>query len=346
MGIVPLHCLVFDRDGMGQFPIHESLSYARIACDLVGDSQRVDLQRIIFAEMRHRVQLKLSLGERVVITNDLVADEKAQLIGIAKEQGAYVIDGMTDMQPVISGLSIDRLRTAYRGITVVGDIHGDAEQLRNALAWARSRQHFVWLLGDIIDYGKDTLVCADIAYEAVMYGHAGLSIGNHERKIARWLDQKQSRLNEGNRVTIDALQRLQTTDRRCWIGRFRAILAHATLMTQIGDVTLTHAAVHPSLWSTQPEQQSIEQFALYGQGETNGKYRRVRHWVNAIPKGQMVLVGHDVIAALPLILTGTLGGQVVFLDTGCGKGGYLSTADLRFSSDGLRLECFNRFGGT
>jgi protein phosphatase len=345
MQLVPLHCLLFDPQRMGKYLAHEMLSCERIMYDLVGDSQRQDLHRIIFSEMRHRVQLKLSLGERVVLTDKLTSDEQAQLAAIAHEQGASVLHDIVDPMPVLRDSSIERLRKSYRGITVIGDIHGDANQLRQALGWAKSRQHFAWLLGDIVDYGRDTLVCVETVYEAVMHGRAGLSIGNHERKIARWLDQKQPRLNTGNKVTVEALSRLSAYDRRRWVGRFRALLAHAALMTRFGNITLTHAAVHPSLWSSRPEQPGIEQFALYGQGETNGKYHRVRHWVDAVPKGQIVLVGHDVIAALPTILTGALGGQAVFLDTGCGKGGHLSTADLRFSENELRLECFNRFDG-
>lgn len=343
MRVVPLHCLVFDQRRLGQYPAHEVLARERISYDLVGNSQRVDLHRIIFGEVRHRMQLKLSLGERVVIVDELTAEEASQLAAIAHEQGASVMHDVAEPMPVLAGVSLAQLRQNYRGITVIGDVHGDVVRLRHALGWACSRQHYAWLLGDILDYGGDTLACVETVYDAVMQGRAGLSIGNHERKIARWVDQKQTRLNDGNKVTIEALNRLSACERRRWVGRFRALLAHANLLTQFDNVTLTHAAVHPSLWSTKPEQHIIEQFALYGQGETNGRYRRVRYWVDAVPKGQTVLVGHDVIAALPLVLTGALGGQAVFLDTGCGKGGYLSTADLRFTETGLRLECFNRF---
>ena len=341
---IPLHCLILAKESAG-FAAHECLSLRTILQDLVGDAERRDLHGISYLEMRHRVELKLSLGERVVVLTDgLSHADMTDLAERADKQGAHVMRVAADRIEPIRPPTLARLRAEFHGVTVIGDIHGDLKQLQDALEWARSRHHFAWLLGDIIDYGGETLGCAEAAYHAVTHGHAGLILGNHERKIARWLDQKHIRVSDGNRVTIEALGQLKSDDRRRWIGRFRALLAHANLMTQMAEVTLIHAAVHPSLWTAQADQAAIEQYGLYGQGEINGKYHRVHHWVHEVPAGQMVLVGHNVISPLPLVITGRKGGQVVFLDTGCGKGGHLSTADLRFTEDGLRLECFNSYG--
>ena len=343
---IPLHCLILAKERADGFADHEWLSRGKILHDLVGDTGRQDLHGISYLEMRHRVELKLSLGERVVVLVDgLSKADTEDLADRADRQGAHVMRIAKDSVEPILPPTLSRLRAEYLGITVIGDIHGDLKQLQEALGWAQSRRHFAWLLGDIIDYGADTLGCAEAAYHAVTHGYAGLILGNHERKIARWLDQKHIRVNDGNRVTIDALALLRPEERRRWVGRFRALLSHANLMMQLAQITLIHAAVHPSLWTAQADESSIEQYGLHGQGETNGKYHRVHHWVHEVPHGQMVLVGHNVISPLPLVITGQKGGQVVFLDTGCGKGGHLSTADLRFAEDGsLRLECFNRFG--
>lgn len=341
---IPLHCLVLAKTRADGFAAHEYLSRRAILHDLVGDTERSDLHGIVYLEMRHRVELKLSLGERVVVLSDgLSKADLDDLAARADKQGAHVMRIADDSLVPVRPPTLSRLRAEYQGITVIGDIHGDLKQLQEALGWAQSRRHFAWLLGDILDYGADTLACVDAVYHAVTHGHAGLILGNHERKIARWLDQKHIRVSDGNRVTIDALAQLKLDDKRRWISRFRALLAHASLMTQMADTTLIHAAVHPSLW-TEPDQAAVEQYGLYGQGEINGKYHRVHHWVHEVPHGQMVLVGHNVLSPLPLVITGQKGGQVVFLDTGCGKGGHLSTADLRFVGDDLRLECFNRFG--
>jgi hypothetical protein len=350
--VIPFHCLVLtDCDHLDLFPQHERLSRQIITHDLVGDGRR-DLHAIVLAELRHRIGLKLSLGQRVaVLVDDLSLDEQHQLRNLASEQGATVIAANTAMQPV-PALPVDvyaYLRTTWKGITVVGDLHGDLQSLTTALAWARGRQHFVWFLGDVIDYGPETLQTADAVYHAVMAGTAALIIGNHERKIARWLDQRGSgrphfRINDGNQVTIDALTGLGALPRRQWVGRFRSLLAHASLIQQISNISLLHAAAHPTLWGNTPNYHLIEQFALYGEADhSSGKFRRVHRWIDAVPAGQMVFVGHDVIGKFPIVVTGALGGRVVFLDTGCGTGGQLSTADLRFDESGLHLECFNRY---
>ena len=344
---IPFHCLVFcDRKRLALFPPHERLSPEIIALDLVGDARR-DLDSIVSAELRHRVGLKLSLGQRVAVAVD---DAQKHLLGtLATNQGARLIDLHTDM-PLVPALPmepLEYLRASWKGITVVGDVHGDLQALVAVMAWAEARQHFLWFLGDVIDYGADTLETTNRIYHAVMQGVAALILGNHERKIAKWLDQRDNgrhlRVNDGNLVTIRALESLKPVARKQWVGRFRSLLSHAVLMQQIEQITLVHGAVHPTLWTDTPNYPLIEQFALYGESDhSSGKFHRVHRWIDAVPKGQMVFIGHDVMAVLPTVVTGGNGGQVVFLDTGCGTGGYLSSADLRFTDSGLRLECFNR----
>jgi hypothetical protein len=348
--VIPFHCLVFCDDlQIDLFSPHERISYQRIAHDLVGHDAP-DLTAIITAEAQHKVELKLSLGQRVAVA---AADfPRRPLHDAACAQGASVQDIVgSPMPPLVASLPVrpyDYLQANWRGITVVGDVHGDLRSLTRALRWAQTRENYVWLLGDVVDYGADTLATADAAYTAVMGGTAAMILGNHERKIARWLGQGDHgrphlRITEGNRVTIDALNALKKMARQQWIGRFRSLLAHASLMQEIDNITLLHAAAHPSLWTKKPNTASTEQFALYGESDqSTGKFRRVHHWIDMVPAGKMVFIGHDTIGPFPTIVSGALGGQVVFLDTGCGTGGYLSSADLRFGDRGLQLECFNR----
>lgn len=352
MLVVPFHSLVFCSIARWQeFAVHERLSQDNITTDLVGGDRR-DLQAIVFSELCHRLGLKLSLGQRVAIADEMTTAQRGQLVSIATSQGASVIN--LNNQTLAGELPPEPeayLRARWKGVTVIGDLHGNLPAMQQALQWAAARQHFVWLLGDVIDYGADTLATAETAYHMVMQGEATLILGNHERKIARWLDQQDHgrshlRLNDGNRVTIAALNRLKPFVRKQWIGRFRALLGHAALLAQFSNITLLHAAAHPSLWEM-PNPTLIEQFALYGEADhSTGKFRRIHQWVDAVPAGQMVFVGHDVLSPFPTIITGARGGQVVFLDTGCGIGGHLSTADLRFTSEGLRLECFSHWRGS
>jgi hypothetical protein len=351
---IPLHSLVLceSLDRLDDFPLHERVSRSTIEQDLVGGVHRTELSDIVFDELRHRAGLKLSLGERVALyIGDLTIDEKYQMSSLATNQGASVIDivstetSIVPVKPHYDGT----LKSNWMGITVVGDLHGDCAALMEALRWARSRQNFTWLLGDIIDYGSQTLETMTAVYESVMRGEAGMILGNHEKKIARWLDQKDKgkvylRMSDGNKVTTRALDKLTPVARRRWIGQFRSLLAHSSLVYQFDQTVLVHAAAHASLWTNQIDNYAVEQFALYGESDNaGGKFRRTYNWVDQVPKGQMVFVGHDVLHSYPWVRTGTKGGQVVFLDTGCGKGGYLSSADLRFDGPTLRLECFKRY---
>lgn len=350
--VVPLHSLVFSTTvDLLHFSPHEIVEASAISNQLIGTGYRQEFPQVIFGEVRHRVALKLSLGERVVLcSRDYTPEQRRQLAGVAERQGAKVfgLDAPLAHAACVQALP-PRLRLAdlnhWAGITVIGDVHGEIEPLEQALAWAKSRNHLAWFLGDVVDYGAQTLAVMVRVYDAVMAGEAVMMLANHERKIARLLNNENNnfRMNEGNRVTIDAYDRLTERARLQWAGRFRALLAHTMTVRRIGDLTLMHAAAHPSLWG-QPDQQAIDQFALYGESENqNGQYRRTHRWVDQVPEGETVIVGHDILFQFPMVVRGAQGGRIIFLDTGCGKGGHLSSADFRFQNGSLRLECFKRY---
>lgn len=339
---IPLNSLVFCQNP-DRFPSHECLSKASVEWDLTG-ARSLD-QTIGFAELRHRVQVKLSIGERAVVSGPLTADEKHKLSLLASQLGLPVVDADAASIPVLP----DVVLSDWNGITVVGDLHGDLKAFQDAAQWARSRQHFMLLLGDVIDYGPKSLETMTAVYRAVMAGDATMLLGNHERKIARWLNQRDNgkvylRLSDGNRVTTQALERLNHARQQQWIGQFRSLLSHAQTFSVMKDMTFAHAAVHPSHWSARPDLNAIEKFAVNGEAEhKDGKYIRSHQWIDDVPKDQTVIVGHEIMHPYPLVKTGAKGGHIVFLDTGCGKGGRLSSADLRFSGSDLRLECFKMY---
>jgi protein phosphatase len=343
----PLHNLIFCNDFI-PFDPHECVDMHAVAADLTGRARRPELATIVFNELKHRVLLKLSLGERVVISpGQLSLLQQTQLDLAARNQGAFVhrLDtcafGAIQRTP-----KPESYRPQWQGITVIGDVHGDSEVLQQALDWGVARQHFIWFLGDVIDHGSRSLEAMVLVHDAVMQGGAGMILANHERKIARWLSQDGRhplRLSAGNKVTTTAYERLSGPARSIWAGQFRALLARSSLIEQIDTFTLAHAAVHPSYW-TAPDDQAIERYALYGEGDQmSGNYQRTHRWTDHIPAGQTVIVGHTKLAPLPMMITGKLGGHAVFLDTGSGKGGCLSSADLRYSASGLHLECFKKY---
>lgn len=365
------------------FPKYEIMVVEDIREELFGDRTRKDLDSVVFSEIHRRVTTKLRLGERVVVVApNLRKDSRISLADIGLTLGvpvfyilcydangdektkskfkaveydalrgdslAEVVDvrkqGFESIKKVPVDNSLDYLSSRYKGITVIGDVHGMYQSLLTTVEWAKDRNHFVLSLGDIIDYGHGSLETADEVYRMVMRGSGKMIIGNHERKIARWIDQNDRgrsmmRLSDGNRVTTQALHKAGSVVRDRWCSRFRGLVNQSTMSLTIGDFTFTHAAAHPSIWTGEEvDSRTVENFSLFGEYEPNidgEKPQRTYNWVSNIPKGKTVIVGHDTRSTLrPVIETNEQGGQAIFLDTGSGKGGTLSSVDLRFGNNG------------
>lgn len=253
---------------------------------------------------------------------------------------------------MISDNPYEQLKKSYAGITVVADVHGMHQSLISAIDWAKSRNHFIWFLGDMIDYGPGSLDVVEEVYRLVMKGEAGINIGNHERKIMRWIEQQEYdnrgtpiHLNDGNKVTTNAITKLDEMSRWRWCGKFQALVSMAKYYQTIGDFVFSHAAISPNVWNNENDFKDIERTALFGQTlqKDNGEWIRLYDWCEEVPQGKTVFVGHDTRSMIsPVVVDNSNGGKIIFLDTGAGKGGYLTTADLRFTNNGMKIENFNR----
>lgn len=379
---------------LAAFPRYDIISADDVRYELGGDASRRDIDGIVFSEIHRRVETKLRIGERVVVNaanlrrdgrialaniginlgvpvfylicDDPEADPQLRQRFVSAERDVLRGDGgvaeaidlrAVGIQPVIkiTNGSTAALRERFNGITVIGDIHGMHHALLAALDWARDRKHFVVFLGDVVDYGPGTLECADEVYRTVMRGNGELIVGNHERKIVRWIDQPDRgrhmmRLSDGNKVTTTALANLGNPQRDRWMAKFRGLVSRSPLTLSLDNYVFTHAAVHQSWWTAQPDHKNVENFSLFGEFEPSAvkftaenRPRRTYNWVNAVPANTTVLVGHDARSHVsPLTQTNDEGGRAVFLDTGSGKGGYLSSVDLRFTPEGLKMENFTR----
>lgn len=395
--LIPLNCLIIaigpniennKRELKKYFSSYEILCEEQIKYNLVGKSPK-NIDSIVNSEICRIAEVKLKLGERVIINADSLKKEKRILfanIGIqcgvpvfylvypdstsSKENRqkflssekeirrgdgvAEVISNSSNIDPVFSySQDLSRVREKYNGITVVGDVHGMYHSLLATLDWARLRKHFVLFLGDIVDYGPGSLECADEVYRTVTRGHGELIIGNHERKIIKWIDQNEQgrhkmQLSEGNRVTINALKNIGSVRNKIWMNRFKGLVARSQFAISTESFVFTHAAVHPSWWTEEKDQKSMENYSLFGEFDPtpqSEKPRRTYNWVDAIPEGTTVLVGHDSRStSVPFTHEGKQGGKAVFLDTGSGKGGILSSLDLRFTEEGkLKMENFTTY---
>jgi hypothetical protein len=373
MKIVPLHCVVLT---IGQptsphlFPSHEILYTRAIANELTGGADRQGLAEASLAEVHHRMGIKLRLGERVIIlAHDLTRQERMALATSATSQGVpvfYILsedmdretmrgDGVAEVidtrhheiqfvRPFEHDL-FPQVSAKWRGITAIGDIHGMHSALLAALSWARARNHFVIFLGDVVDYGPGTLEVADEVYRVITRGEGAAVLGNHERKIMRWIDGGRVRLSDGNKVTTSALQSVGETAKKRWIGRFRGLYQNSRLIVNVGPLTFVHGAIHSAMWKTGVVDKYVENHAFFGEIDDNqsqsDKVIRSYRWIDAIPTGQTVVVGHDIRSRThPFVQKNDCGGNAVFLDTGSGKGGHLSSADFRFVDGDIQLKNF------
>jgi hypothetical protein len=284
-----------------------------------------------------RIRRDLLKGDRVAEAVDLVSP-------------MHVVQPLPD-----ENLFTHLQERGYDGVTVVADIHGMMNPLRNAVSWAKSRNHFLLFLGDLIDYGIDTLQVVEEVYQLVARGEAEALMGNHERKIFRYLNQIEKsgashvRLSEGNRVTINRIGSLSKFDHERWVSRFKSLVNMMRNHRVSHDFIFAHGAVLPDLWEITDArlQGALEEITLFGEVDdtvkrADGFPNRVYNWVGLLKANQTAIVGHDIRSDFkPLVQDNENGGKAIFLDTGCGKGGHLSTLDIRFSGSNFRVENFN-----
>lgn len=389
---IPLHSLVLmvgpnseERTSLLQkFSHHDVLSPTSIRFGLTGDHNRRDINGLVYKELNHQVQTKLDLGERVVVdhlhfrkADRQALTQIAQKLGVPvyytvtdlPEEGgeeimmgdgvANVIDArIDDFMAVQKFTSYDFVREiearGFNGVTVVADVHGMVEPLRGAIEWAQGRNFFMVFLGDVVDYGPHPLECVDLVYGVVTRGRGVMLMGNHERKISRWLEQDAAndvrlRLSEGNKVTTEAVQRLRFDERRRFETRYQALMHLSFQHLVAGQTMFVHGAAEPEMFELYDHRlpARYENIALFGEVDQERRFtetggpNRIYSWVDRIPKDHQVIVGHDIRSVqFPYQTTGEAGGSAVFLDTGSGKGGRLTTADLIIKNDELTIQSF------
>lgn len=221
--------------------------------------------------------------------------------------------------------------TDSTNLRVIGDIHGEAEMFRQAVAGAGS----IVLLGDLIDRGPDSPGVLRFAFGLIRDGQARLVRSNHDDKLYRALMGRPVKMGAQLTRTMEALR--AAADSIALISEFVDVFEAAPFVLSVGDYMFAHGAVDRRHFETQEQwsekSRRHDAMALYGEvnGDTDpdGKPIRRYAWVDALPAGRTAIVGHDRRGGdRPLIHEGALGGRAIFMDTGAGKGGPLSYIDL------------------
>jgi len=229
------------------------------------------------------------------------------------------------------------LDRGFEYVRVIGDVHGNLPGLYKALKGRDDRGvTFFLFLGDIVDYGKDTLMTSMIVSKMVSEGEAACIRGNHERKIFNWVLQERTeagfrgRISHGNDVTTDRVKALAPMNRLLWEESFLTLVELSPDWIQIGeDHLFVHGAAHNRMWDNTIHRanrnSTLESLALFGEttGITDpatGFPERLTNWVDEIQNGKTVVVGHAILSVdKPFIIRGNQGGTAIFLDTGSSK---------------------------
>ena len=246
------------------------------------------------------------------------------------------------------------VRNNFDGILVISDVHSDYASFMRAYEFAKSEHFFFMSIGDLVDRGRYPFETVKAMAEIIDNGFGGLCIGNHDDKFVRYargakvsfsLDAKQTLVDVGPEREADFLQ---TYVKMVEDAPFSADFH------KFDNITLVHAASHPAMWENHTTvSKSVR--SRYIVGETTGKMdrdgkpERLYNWIEEIPFGKTVIVGHDcqpiynVSIVEPLLVSNKNGGKAVFIDTGNGKGGFLTAAVIMVDKNKFNIESYVDF---
>ena len=389
MNKIPLHCIVLligpSKCGKStwantHFPSHEIIDPNQFRLDLCGDRHNHSMDHIVWSEIHRKTDLKLSLGQRVVIdASNLRYNDRKGFIEVAEKYGTQVFYVIAITIPLDQRKSSsikndivksnDLFNSSFKEISsgdngkasivdleceivkhpmnkipsnllVIGDVHGNYESLHRAIETAKNKDLFLVSLGDVVDYGGHNLKCIKTIYDLVRNGQASMIIGNHERKLDKWISSGwganyKGKLSESNRVTIDEILSLNDVRRIKFLAAWNALLSWSSQHLVVNNFLFTHGAATQEMWDNTNRRLygKDSNFAYFGEVDDenpvhdSGYPNRIWNWVDNVPMNKTVVVGHDWLDRVNCAIVekkGKNGGVVYAIDTGSSKGGKLS----------------------
>jgi protein phosphatase len=231
---------------------------------------------------------------------------------------------------------------SYSGLATFSDVHAHAKKLKKGIRYALKNNLFIVFLGDLVDGHDKPLETVLVVKQILDAGTGALVIGNHDDKFYRYA--------KGNPVILkkqqkDTLKHIPKGKQKLFLDTITDLNDHpySDYHLEYDNWVFIHGGCHEEVWQ-QPDVLSTKarHRALYGEvnGETDetGFPVRLYNWVDQIPAGKGVVVGHDrkpyggkkLADTGPLDHTNDQGGRVIFSDTGCGKGGKLTLTVFKF----------------
>ena len=231
----------------------------------------------------------------------------------------------------------------FAGVRVIADVHGQAAAFGAAVDEAARRRLAVIQLGDLIDRGPSNDGAARIALDMLADRRGVFVVGNHDDKFRRAAKGNPVRIGKNLARSLEQIARAGLTE------RFAAAIAAAPLWLRGGCAVFVHGAFAPGMLEAAPPtayahptltKQPLAHLALYGETlgtlDADGEPTRTYGWVDEIPDGLIVHIGHDIVAPGRVTeLYGKRGGRAVCLDTGAWLAGKVSWRDLDYAALGL-----------
>jgi hypothetical protein len=239
------------------------------------------------------------------------------------------------------------------GVRFFGDIHGCAPEFAALAEEAVARNLHLHALGDLINRGPDSPGCMRLACDLHDTGWLDLNPGNHDVEFARWylwqrrggapVPVKPNRLGS----TLDQLWRV--ADGNLLARRFFELLMQAPLWSRFGRLYAVHAALDAEMlgrdgprlgdsdWKSAQHFIALEgELRDAGDPQRHALGRRSFGWLDTVPAGVTVMIGHSVASIeAPRERRNAQGGRILHLDTGLERGGRLSYVDVPMAE----IEC-------
>jgi hypothetical protein len=239
------------------------------------------------------------------------------------------------------------------GMRWIGDVHGSLE-VDYAIDSALDQNLKLGFLGDLTDQSpddtsgsaNDSVHVLRRVFQLVRDGQALLTPGNHCAKLYRYMTKLRKgdgsheniKTYHGLAQTLDEMMTSADTDEI--IDGIIEVIGASKIYHRGLDHVFVHAGAVTGMFDGEPRSLAeilvdrkaggLMNRALYGQttGQTkdDGFPERIYDWIDLVPNGKTVVIGHDK-QKMVHSKTGELGGTAVFLDTGSGKGGRLSWLD-------------------
>jgi len=246
------------------------------------------------------------------------------------------------------------VKSNFAGMLVFGDIHGDFDSFEKAHTFAVDNNLFFMSLGDLVDRGRKPFETVMKMAKMVLEGKGAFTIGNHDDKFCRFAKGSTVSFSKDARQTLDDVTPERMDEFLTTYLKMVETPMFSSLFHKFDDITLVHASSHPSIWEDAPKFGKTER-SRFLVGEVSGEIYpdgypvRLYTWIDEIPKGKTVVVGHDkqpihnIPILAPMVVTNSVGGMAVFLDTGCGKGGFLSGAVMVPGENGFVINSYTEF---